>query len=60
MFKTYTSFSGAAGGASTVAPIRSAGTGSGPGGWHPTVLYMVGLVLAEIIAVAFLSRHLLR
>jgi hypothetical protein len=33
--------------------------GSGPGGWHPTVLYMLGLVLLEIVVVAWLSRHLL-
>ena len=31
-----------------------------PGGWHPTVLYMLGLVVLEIIAVGILSRHLLK
>lgn len=61
MFKTYASFSGAAGSAGdAVAPIRSGGANAGPGGWHPTVLYMLGLVVAEIIAVALLSRRLLR
>jgi len=40
----------------------NAGSGSvnGPGGWHPTVLYMTGLVIAEIVVVGFLSRHLLK
>ncbi|HEY2089878.1 MAG TPA: hypothetical protein VGH54_28140 [Mycobacterium sp.] len=33
--------------------------GAGPGGWHPTVLYMLALVLAEIVIVAWLSRRLL-
>lgn len=60
MFKTYASFSGAAGATGNdVGPIRSPGVNA-PGGWHPTVLYMLGLVAAEIIAVALLSRHLLR
>lgn len=27
-------------------------------GWHPTVLYMLGLIIAEIIVVGLLSRHL--
>jgi hypothetical protein len=38
----------------------TSGTVTAPGGWHPTVLYMLGLVLLEIVAVGFLSRHLLR
>jgi hypothetical protein len=37
----------------------SGGLSAGPGGWHPTVLYMVALILLEIVAVAWLSRHLL-
>jgi hypothetical protein len=32
---------------------------AGPGGWHPTILYMLGLVIAEIVIVAWLSRRLL-
>lgn len=46
------------------APISSPSGGgigapaAGPGGWHPSVLTMLGLVVAEIAAVAFLSRHL--
>jgi hypothetical protein len=41
--------------------VQSPNTGmsSGPGGWHPTILYMLGLVIAEIVLVAILSRHLL-
>ncbi len=34
--------------------------GGGPGGWHPTILYMGGLIIGEILVVAWLSRHLLR
>jgi len=48
---------GAAGGAT---PIAGPGDGSAPGGWHPTVLYMLALIVAEIVVVGFLSRHLLR
>jgi len=33
---------------------------SGPGGWHPTVVYLLALVVAEAIAVSFLSYHLLK
>jgi len=29
-----------------------------PGGWHPTVAYMVAFVIAEIFAYHFLSKHL--
>jgi hypothetical protein len=58
MFKTFISASAGAG-AGQSAPITSPG-GSGPGGWHPTVLYMIGLTFAEIVAVALLSRHLLK
>lgn len=44
----------------TAAPVSgpTAGTG-GTQAWHPTVLYMLGLVAAEIILVGILSRHLL-
>lgn len=37
----------------------SSASKSGPGGWHPTVLYLVGLVLAEVFILGFVSRHLL-
>jgi hypothetical protein len=36
------------------------GSASGPGGWHPTVLFLLCLTLGEIVAVALLSRHLLK
>jgi hypothetical protein len=38
---------------------QSGALGAGPGGWHPTVLYMLALVLLEIVLVAWLSRNLL-
>jgi hypothetical protein len=44
--------------ASPGGPLPAAGPG--PGGWHPTILYMVALVAAEIIAVTLLSRYILR
>jgi hypothetical protein len=28
----------------------------GPGGWHPTILYLLGLILAEIVVVGWLLR----
>jgi len=59
MFKTWT------GGGQPMTPVTSPqATGGGgvaaPGGWHPTILYMIGLVVAEIILVGFLSRSLLK
>ena len=48
------------GGGATANAAGAAGRVTAPGGWHPTVLYMLGLVLGEIIAVAFLSRSLLK
>jgi hypothetical protein len=30
------------------------------GEWHPTVLFLLGLTLLELVLVGFLSRHLLR
>lgn len=58
-FKTYVNASAGAG-AGGMNPIASpsGGGGSAPGGWHPTVLYMIGLVVAEIVAVAFIAKHL--
>lgn len=57
MFKTWTGSGTAMG---PVASPQSAGPGgvAGVGGWHPTVLYLLVLVLAEMAAVAFLSRVL--
>jgi hypothetical protein len=56
MFKTYAGIQ--AGSAPAAASSGAAGLPS-PGGWHPTVLYMLGLTIAEIVVVGFLSRHLL-
>jgi hypothetical protein len=38
----------------------SAGQGpaAGPGGWHPTVIYMGGLILLEMVVFAFISKKL--
>ena len=42
-----------------MAPITSpSGGGNAAGGWHPTVLYMIALVAAEIALVAWISKHL--
>jgi hypothetical protein len=38
----------------------AAGGGGGPMGWHPDVLYMLALIIAEVILVGFLSRNLLK
>ena len=60
-FKTYLN-AGAGAGSGGMAPITSPSGGvqseTGPGGWHPSVLYMIALVAAEIAAVAWLSKHL--
>jgi hypothetical protein len=40
-------------GNSQVAPGESL-----PGGWHPTVAYMLAFVIGEIILYTFLSKHL--
>jgi hypothetical protein len=50
---------GAAGGGGG-APARAATGITSPGGWHPTVLYMIALVIAEMAAVSVLTRHLLK
>ena len=55
-FKTYLN-AGAGGGG--MAPVASpSGGGVTAGGWHPDVLYMIALVVAEIALVAFISKHL--
>jgi hypothetical protein len=59
VFKTYAGVQASAG-SGTARPVASPSGGMpGPGGWHPTVLYMLGLVVAEILAAGFLTRHLL-
>jgi hypothetical protein len=64
-FKSYAGASGsfkagASVGQGATANAAGAARMTGPGGWHPTVLYMLGLIIIEIIAVGFLSRTLLR
>lgn len=42
---------------------HSGGGGAGvsaPGGWHPTIMYLVILLAVEIFAVGLLSRTVLR
>jgi hypothetical protein len=62
VFKAYTTAQAGLAGGAGGGPAASPGTGlgPGPGGWHPTVLYMLGLVVAETVAVGWLTRHLLR
>ena len=62
-----TGFSGQAGatigsGASASRATAAAGGGGGtlPGGWQPTVVYMLVLIVAEVLIVGWLSRHLLK
>jgi hypothetical protein len=44
-----------------VASPNTSGPGMGaPGGWHPTILYMLFLVVAEIFFVGLLTRTVLR
>lgn len=56
MFKTWTG----ADQAQTPLVSPQGGASAGPGGWHPTILYLLGLVLAEIVIVGILSRNLLK
>lgn len=59
MFKTWTGSGTAMG---PVASPQSPGPGgvSGVGGWHPTILYLLVLVVAEVFLVGLLSRTVLR
>jgi len=51
-------------GGPAMAPVQSPqsqGTaGAAPGGWHPTIIYLVLLLFFEAFAVALLSRTVLR
>ena len=51
MWKTFT------GGSPGAAPVGgAAGQVSAPGGWHPTILYLGALIVAEVIVIGFLLR----
>jgi hypothetical protein len=60
MFKTWT------GQAETMGPMASpssrgqSGAVSAPGGWHPTILYLFVLLVAEVFVVGWISRTVLR
>jgi hypothetical protein len=59
VFKTYVNASAGVGGPAGMQPVTSPSAGSpGPGGWTPSVLYMLMLIAAEIVAVGWLSKHL--
>ena len=59
MFKTWTgSAGGPMPGASPLGSAQSAAPNQvqGPGGWHPTILYLLLLVIVEIALVGWLLR----
>lgn len=62
LLKTGVSGSASASVGSGASASRAGATGrsSGPGGWHPTIIYMLVLIVAEIVIVGWLSRTLLR
>jgi hypothetical protein len=39
---------------------QTTGPGSATAGWHPTILYLIVLVIFEIFVVGLLSRTVLR
>ena len=49
---------GASGTASVARP--PSGGVAAPGGWHPTILYLLALVAAEMVILGFVSKHLLK
>lgn len=49
---------GGGGSANMASPAQGGMAAGNVKGWHPTVLYMGGLILLEIIIVGFLSRNL--
>jgi hypothetical protein len=59
VFKTYLNASGGAGGSAGMQPLTAPSNSGGlNGAWNPSLLFMLGLVAAEIIAVGFISKHL--
>jgi hypothetical protein len=57
VWKTWTGSDQAMG---PLASPQSTGPGTTAGGWHPTILYLFVLLVAEVLLVAFLSRTALR
>lgn len=57
-FKTWTGSGQAMGPVSS--PQSTGPGGTGPGGWHPTILYLLLLIVAEVLIVGLLSRTVLR
>lgn len=45
-------------GASPIGSAQAASPNSvqGPGGWHPTILYLLVLIVAEVVVVGWLLR----
>ena len=55
MFQTFSGFQSG----EQVKPVTApSGAAASPSGWTPSVLYMIALVIAEILAVGYLSTHL--
>ncbi|MDA8316518.1 MAG: hypothetical protein M0010_15315 [Actinomycetota bacterium] len=54
MFRTFAGASVSAGGG------VPSGQPAAKAGWHPTVVYLGVLLVVEFVAVAFLTRHLLK
>jgi len=40
-------------------PGAVSGPGGGATGWHPTILYLLVLVVVELVVVAFITRKFL-
>lgn len=57
MFKTYAGVQ-AGGQPSPIGSPQGASAGATAGGWHPSVLYMLVLVLAEIFLVGWITTVL--
>lgn len=56
-FKTYAK---ASAGVSAGGGVPAGGPAATATGWHPTVVYLGGLLLAEVVLVGFLSHWLLK
>lgn len=58
MFKTFVNASAGVAGPGGMQPVSSPSGGGAQGGWRPGVLYMLGLVAAEIAAVWYIGKKL--